>query len=208
MKYLLPVLLLLSLTPPLRAQTTSSATAPADPVRQALEAYVSASLAGDAPAMRARMDYHGPLETRLADATVQFQQALAHLRKAATQAFPNQDLSILIGDTPQEARRQIAAAKITVQGDNATVTAQTNQPAQPLHMVRVNGQWKISLIAPVKDWSHARIEQLCDELTHQADIYNALADEVATEKFHAPRQAAEILRQELLKPGTRPTTRP
>jgi hypothetical protein len=190
--------------PILRGQTTATAPSEAAAVRQALESFAFATINGDASAMRKLMDYHGPLQTQLADAMIQCAQAQAHLRKAAQKAFPGQDLTPLVWGTPDQVRGQLDAATIAVEGAAATVTYQGNS----LHMVRVDGQWKEAVAHALDDWSPNSVQEMQRSLNRQADIYNALADEVDVEKYHTPRQAAEILRQELLKPATQPTTRP
>jgi hypothetical protein len=205
MKHPFACLLVIGLfAPSLRAQTTTTAPSESAAIKQALESFAFATINGDASAMRAQMDYHGPLQIQLADAMIQCAQAQAHLRKAAQKAFPGQDLTPLVWGTPDQVRGQLDAATITIEGADATVTFQGNS----LHMVRVNGQWKEAVVHALDDWSPNNVHEMRRSLNHQADIYNALADEVATDKYHTPRQAAEILRQELLKPATRPATQP
>jgi hypothetical protein len=209
----IPLLALLHCLP-VHAQTSAPTTAAADSatvaaIRQTLEEYAVACVTGNEPAIRAHMDYHGPLETKFADAIVQFQMAQAHLRRAAATAFPGQDLTDLIWGTPEQARQQVKEVDISVHGNTAAVSLGKSQGPK---LIQVNGQWKIAIMAPLKGESDAEIQRIYRETTHQADIYNNLADEVTVDKYHTPRQAVEILRQELLKlpspPSTAPATRP
>ena len=143
------------------------------------------SLGADASIDRAGIIYHAvtPDEKKVAKAFAAVDLALAKLRAAAVARFDRD-----AGDRMVHALRDITAddveaAKVTVNGDKATLTGKGI--SEPLPMVQVEGAWKISMKEAIEQ-SRVTAEDLAVSCQMLVDATESTRKELAADKFANP----------------------
>ena len=109
--------------------------------------------------------------------------ALAHLRKALSQAFGARAQSML--DRPAEPLKE------QINGDAAIVTTPDGQ----VHLIKVLGQWRI----PIKEKKIDQIQERAAQLQVLAEAIEGIAQETESGEFDNVEEAARATQEELMR---------
>ena len=189
--------------------TSQATTAPAAPVvaktpQEALKKLVTALEQGDGPTIQGLLVMQNDQERRLADAMVEWSQAVARLKQAALKAWGPEGARPLIGDNdPSKALALIDAAEVQTQ-QTIAIISMAGRPAAFLQ--QVGGNWRVPLSAVTQDITPENIELRTQEIGHQAKLYNDTAGEIAAGKFKDAMGAAEGLRTRINSLTSQPST--
>ena len=121
-------------------------------------------------------------EKKVAKALASVDLALAKLRKTVTNRWDREAGDKMVHALRDVTADDIDAATETIEGDKATITGKGF--GQPLHMVKVNSVWKVS-IADMADAPEKveRVSDMCEELV---DAIERTEDEIAANKYANP----------------------
>jgi hypothetical protein len=106
--------------------------------------------------------------------------ALANLHKIATDKYGKETADAMIRSIDGTTADDINAAKITVTGDQAYVAFPNS--AHPTEMIRVNGEWKISVKALVQDLP-GNLRDFRKALTQIATAVNQTAAKISEGQY-------------------------
>ena len=179
--------------------------------RGALRALNQAIRTGDAAGMLALFLATTPSEQRMADADAQTAAALAHLRRAATQAFGEPGARLVMGNTPAgdaESAARIESADITINGDTATVTYRDERES-PFVLKRVNGHWRVPVSEFGKPLDQAALDQQLADLAAQRELVLEVTRNIELGKLTSAEQARDAWHSRMFEAATsQPATRP
>jgi hypothetical protein len=184
------------LTAPLLAQSVHPGTP-----KDALLAQDAAAQAGDLEA-DARFYYAADGHQRdLLKLIAQGDVALAKLQSAVAKQF-GKDLGLeVVHAAGTVVADDVKAATEKVDGDKATVTFKND--ATPLHMVKIDGEWKVSLPDMLGEATPPQLEKLGRKFTEFTAGIDKLTDLVAHNKFRSGRgvcDRVQDLHDRLFKP--------
>jgi hypothetical protein len=182
-------LLALLLTLPTLAATTAPSTDPSGP-RAALLLYDK--LVGPNDTDKALGLYHATTtrERALAQSLATVDGALANLHAQAEKKFDRATADDLVRTLDAVTPDDINAAKIEVTGDTAAVTFPTSQ--SPTTMIRVAGEWKISVKALVQNLK-SNPRTFRKSLAKVAAAANDIATKIQDGQFTTPEAAKKQL---------------
>ena len=146
---------------------------------------------------RAALFYHAKTddEKKVAKAFASVDLAMAKLRKAATARFDR-----TAGDAMVHALRDVTAEDIDnavekIDGDKATVSGK--RFSEPLPMVKVNGNWKISLADAMAESAGADdLVQICEDLV---DAIELVEQEIQADKYVNPSLLERAVKRHVRK---------
>jgi hypothetical protein len=164
-----------------------------------------ATQAGDSAAIRNLFHYDSPLEQKLVEAIAEHVEARTKIRNAAVKAFGQEVADQIASNTIDEDR--IRTAEVKVEGDKATVRI-PNDP-QILSLVKVDGQWKMSVSPMTKGRSKDEVEQQLEQMKILAGIVRETAGELEQGKYTTPQQLDDAIRGKrarAMAPKPSPTT--
>ena len=175
----IPLLLALLLLPTTLPAQSDTAKSPKD----ALLGQDAAARAGD-PDADAKFYYAADDHQRdLLKLIARGDVALAGLQSAVTNAF-GKDLALqVVHAAGTVVTDDVKAATEKVDGDKATVTFKND--ATPLHMVRIDGDWKVSLPDMLGEATPPQLEKLAGKFTEFTAEIDKLTDLVAHKKFRS-----------------------
>jgi hypothetical protein len=179
----------------------SLASAADDSPKGALLAQDAAAQAGDVQADLGCYEAKGEGQQKLAQAIAQGDIALAKLQAAVTKQFGRELGTAVIHAAGTEDAKDIDGAKQKVEGDQATVTFKDNSP--PLHMVKVDGKWKISVADMIGEATDQQIEKLDRAIAEFTAEVKRITDLVEKQKFRSGegvRDRVQDLHDRLFKP--------
>jgi hypothetical protein len=121
-------------------------------------------------------------EKKVAKALASVDLALAKLRKTVTNRWDRDAGDKMVHALRDVTADDIDAATEAIEGDKATISGKGF--GQPLHMVKVDSAWKVS-IADMADAPEKveRVTEMCEELV---DAIDRTEDEIAANKYANP----------------------
>jgi hypothetical protein len=131
-------------------------------------------------------------ERVLAAVLAKLDGAVANLRKHAADRFGQDAADAMIRAIDATTADDINQAKITVNGDTATVLFP--HATSPSTMVRVNGEWKLSLKPWFKDL-HSSPKDLRKALARVATSANEVAGKIEQGQYAKPEEATRTLQE-------------
>jgi hypothetical protein len=149
-------------------------------------------LVGPNEADKALPLYHATTtrERALARALAKCDGALANLRKQATAKFGSDVAEAMLQSVDATTATDINAAQIRVVGDTAYVTFPG--AARPTTMVRVDGEWKLSVKAMAQDVK-SNLRDFRKALGRLATTANQMADKIQQGQFAASGEPSKQL---------------
>lgn len=123
--------------------------------------------------------------------------ACGHLEDAVVQKFGRPTADQVIHILGAKVGSDIDAAREKIDGAKAVV--QWKGDAEGLHMVRIDGAWKVDVAAEMKDKSDEGVAQYAEFLKHLAVSADRLADQVASGKLATAKALTEACKQEQQK---------
>jgi hypothetical protein len=127
--------------------------------------------------------------------------ALAKLQSAVAKQFGKELALEVVHAAGTVVSDDVKAATEKVDGDKATVTFKND--ATPLHMVKIDGAWKVSLPDMLGEATPPQLEKLAEKFTAFTTEINHLTDLVTHEKFRSGqgvRDRVQDLHDRLFKP--------
>jgi hypothetical protein len=190
------------------ATKPTPATAPAgDPSGPRAALLMYDKLVGPNDADKAIGLYHAPAtrDRALAEVLAKCDGALAHLRQRAAAKFGAETADAMVRSVDGTTADDINRAKIEVAGDTASVLFP--QAKTPATMVRVNGEWKLSVRHMLNNFRSTKPRDLRKSLARLADGINAVADKIHQGQYATAKDASAELkkRYETAFPTTAPT---
>ena len=123
-------------------------------------------------------------EKKLADAIADADVALARLQKAVEQKFGKALASEVVHAAGAQDVADIDAATEKVDGDKATIEWKRKE-SQPITMVNVNGNWKISLSDMLKGLEPKEVDELTDAMRQMSQQIGFIAERVEQGKYRS-----------------------
>ncbi len=198
MRYALFISFLLIPTTALPAQSVESKSPKAALLAQDAAAQAG-DLEADAKFYYAADDHQRDLLKLIAKGDV----ALARLQSAVAKQF-GKDISLeVVHAAGTVVTDDVKAAGEKVDGDKATVTFKND--ATPLHMLKIDGDWKVSLPDMLGEATPPQLEKLGQKFTEFTTEIDKLTDLVAKGKFRSGqgvRDRVQALHDRLFKPAT------
>jgi hypothetical protein len=130
-------------------------------------------------------------EAALAAVLAKCDGALANLHKKATDKFGHEVADKLLHEVDATVADDINAAKIAVKGDKAEVTFP--EATSPVTMVRVNGEWKISVKALAQGIDDLR--KFRKAFKQLAKLANEVADKIGEGQYGNSDEASKKLEE-------------
>lgn len=128
-------------------------------------------------------------EAALAEVLAKCDGALANLHKKATDKFGHTIADKLLHDVDATVTEDINAAKVEVKGDKAEVTFP--DASSPVTMVRINGEWKISVKSLAQGIEDPR--KFRKAFTQLAKLVNDVAEKIGGGQLGNPDDASKKL---------------
>jgi hypothetical protein len=196
---------------PTTAPTTQAQADPTTP-KGTLTLLNRATAVGDTASVRKLMHVATTQESRVADALVNRTAAFAKFRDAAVKSFGADAASKLTGDQAETdaAEQAIQHADVTIDKDKATV----QMDGQPVNLVKVDGNWQLSLAGLTAGLSPADVDKMLDQMSLFVSIMSQTTDELAKGKYKSPDEVNDAMRARLAtammqaQPTTQPTSAP
>jgi hypothetical protein len=123
-------------------------------------------------------------EKKLADAIADGDVALARLEKAVTDKFGKEAAANVVHAASSMNLEDIDKAKEKIDGDKATIEW-TGKKAPSLHLVKVDGQWKIPMSEIVGSLDDKESEELAKKFKEVAEQLTQTADTVEKDKYRS-----------------------
>src|SRR3954470_7332385 len=185
------LIFILSLSPLARA-----AAADIDPTspKGAMKSFYDAMEAGDASAVRALFYAANDAEKDLADAYTAQLTAAKALGEAAKSKYGATGDALSKGMPVRDEVARLSTAEVTIDGDNAALKF-PGQP-KPLHMVKSEGRWRIS----IADFAGATPNEIAGQtavIKEMAGVFTSVAADIAADKFPTAPDAQRALQQKL-----------
>ena len=177
----------------LSAGIAVAAVDPAGPAG-AMKQFYEAMEANDAARVRTSFYTATAQETALADAYADQLTAARTLGEALKQKYGATGDALSKGIPLREEIAALDKAEVKVDGDKATLKLPDQQ--RPLHLVKVNGSWRIA-IADYAGATPANIAVQTKVLSEMAGIFDSVAADVTAGKFPGAAEAQRALQQKL-----------
>jgi hypothetical protein len=129
-------------------------------------------------------------ERALAAVLAKCDGALANLRKQATDKFGHDAADAMLRSVDATTTDDINTAKITVAGDTAAVLFPN--AARPTTMVKINGEWRISVKSLLQDLK-INPKTFRQSLTKVATAANQVATKIQEGQYTTPEDASKHL---------------
>jgi hypothetical protein len=123
-------------------------------------------------------------EKKLAEAIVDGDVALARLEKAVTDKFGKEAAANVVHAASSMNLEDIEKAKEKTDGDKATVEWE-GKKAPSLHLVKVDGQWKIPMSEIVGSLDDKQSDELAKKFHEIAEQLTQTADTVEKDKYRS-----------------------
>lgn len=166
---------------------------PASP-KGAMKSFYDAMEAGDANAVRALFFAANDAEKSLADAYTAQLTAAKTLGEAAKNKYGATGDALSKGMPVRDEIARLNTAEVTIDGDNAALKFPGQ--AKPLHMVRSEGRWRIS----VADFAGATPDNIAGQtavINEMAGVFASVAADITADKFPTAPDAQRALQQKL-----------
>ena len=177
------------------------ATQPADATtpKGALKSFAIATRTGNRDNLRASFHATNETEQKLADLTAEVAAAVVRLRDAAVAKFGDAGAAKFNGNIPDDSHLgRIDAGKEQVQDDDATVVVQgADGKPQSMYLVRVDGQWKISVARGLANMSAEKLQSQLAALTMTSKILDEVATEIGKGEHKSADDAAGALKSKV-----------
>jgi len=162
---------------------TAAGTSRADSPRQALLAQDAAARSGNVDADLEFYQAKGDKQEKLAQAIARGDVALAKLQDAVAKRFGPELATAVIHAAGTEDAHDIEAAEEKIESDQATVEFKDH--STPVHMVRVDGKWKVSLSDMLGEATDLQVDQLTKNITDFTIEVGRLTSLVDNQKFRS-----------------------
>jgi hypothetical protein len=172
-----------------------------------------ATAAGDSATVRKLMQVATTQESRVAEALLSRTDAFSKFRQAAVKAFGADGAAKLTGNENDAAAadQAIAKADVTVDHDKAVV----QMDGQAVNLVKVDGDWKLSLAGLTAGLAPADVDRMLDQMQVFVAVMSQTTDEVSQGKYKSPDEVNDAIRAKLAtammqkeQAATQPTTAP
>ena len=167
----------------LGATARAADTEEGDSPKQVLVAQDAAARAGRVQEDRDIYQAQSEQQRKLADAFAAADVALSKLQMAVEKQFGQEMASAVAHAAGTEDVHDIQSATETIDGDHATIEFKDHSTT--LHMVKVDGKWKISLTDMLKEADPGEIEQLTLNVAKLTDQIKQVADRVEQHKYRS-----------------------
>jgi hypothetical protein len=161
----------------------SSSTTQPDELKQAVLGQDAAAKSGDVEQDLSFYHADGEQQQKLARAMAQSDVALAKLEKAVKERFGADLASAVVEAAGSETVAKLESVSAKIDGDHATLELFDRATFVP--MVRVDGKWKISLVAWIKDYKAGDVDHLIDAMSQFATELDHLTKLVTADKFRS-----------------------
>lgn len=167
--------------------------------KAALKSFAVATRAGNRDSLRASFHATTETEAKLADLTADVATAVVRLRDAAVEKFGEAGAKQFNGSIPDDSHLgRIDAAKEQVENEAATVVVQgPDGKSQPMYLVKVDGQWKISVARGLAAMSADKVEGQISALTMTSRILDEVAVEIGKGAYKSADEAAGALKNKV-----------
>ena len=181
------------------AAPTTQPVADATTPKAALKSFAIATRTGDRDSLRASFHATNETERRIADLTADVASAVVRLRDAAVAKFGDAGAKEFNGSIPDDSHLgRIDSGKEQVANDNATVVVQgPDGKPQPMYLVRVDGQWKISVSRGLANMSAEKVDSQLAALTMTSSILTEVATEIGNGEYKSADEAAGALKSKV-----------
>ena len=165
----------------------------------ALKSFAVATRSGNRDQLRAAFHAATPEEAKMADLTAEVASTVVRLRDAAVAKFGEAGAKHFNGNIPDESHLgRIDAATEQVDSDNATVLVQgADGKPQPMYLVRVDGQWKISMTKGLGATKPDQMESKLSALTMTSKILSEVASGIEAGEYKSADEAAGAVKQKV-----------
>jgi hypothetical protein len=189
---------------PTTAPTTQQLT-PADSTtpKGTLTLFNRATQSGDPSSVKDLFNATTPQEKKLAEMLIERASVFAKFRQAAVKAFGEDAATQLTGTSEADAtesEQRISQADVKIDKDNATVLMKTPpgepQP-EPVKLVRVDGQWKLSISNLVEGMQPAEVEEHLQEMKLLSGVVTETTDEVGQGRYKSANEVNDAMRSKL-----------
>ena len=135
----------------------------------------------------------------MADLTAEVASTVVRLRDAAVAKFGEAGAKQFNGNIPDESHLgRIDAATEQVDSDNATVVVQgADGKPQSMFLVRVDGQWKISVTKGLGATKPDQMESKLSTLTMTSKILSEVASGIESGEYKSADEAAGAVKQKV-----------
>lgn len=129
-------------------------------------------------------------ESALAGLLVQSIDVNLKFKNAVAKAYGDGVAEMFVGGAADAdaAEKRISAAKVTIDGQAATI--QPDENSEPVKLIQVDGIWKLSMAAI----GSGEISQTVKELKLRLDVLSAISDDVNAGKFKSPQEMSDAIR--------------
>ena len=166
-----------------RAESAATPADKSDSPKQALVAQDAAARAGNVDEDMSFYLTDGEEQKKLAHTIAEGDVALSKLRDAVENKFGKDLATAVVHSAGTEDIADINSAIEKVEGDNATLEWKNH--ADPLHMTKVDGKWKISLPAMLKGADSAALQRLDASIREMTGELLKIAALVSHNKFRS-----------------------
>jgi hypothetical protein len=181
------------------AAPTTQPVADASTPKAALKSFAAATRTGNRDSLRASFHATTETESKLADLTADVAAAVVRLRDAAVAKFGEAGAEQFNGSIPDDSHLgRIDAAKERLEDDAATVVVEgPDGKPQPMYLVRVDGQWKISVARGLAAMPADKVESQLSALTITSKILDEVAVEITRGQYKSADEAAGALKNKV-----------
>ena len=208
--------------------------------KAAVKTYVSAEIKGDGKAIRDVLLAKTPTEQRMAGGIADLAVAIADLDRAMITKFGAAQTEPVMGDKDavlSDVMAKLDKATQTVHGDTATVTSQPDptppgaagatgatagatgddsgpSPQDTMTLMKVDGQWKVSVADMAKGSSDENVQKTLASVDAAVAGYRSVLSDLNAGKLASPDDVGKALKAKLMTPmgggtpGTAPQTAP
>jgi hypothetical protein len=154
-----------------------------DSPKHALLAQDAAARAGDVQADRQFYEAKGERQQKLAEEIAKGDVALAKLQEAVAKQFGSELGTAVVHAAGTEDAKDIEAAAEKIESEQATIEFKDH--STPLHMVKVEGNWKISLTDMLGEATGPEIDQLTKNIAEFTGGIGRLTGLVEHQRFRS-----------------------
>lgn len=177
-------------------QPASDASTP----KAALKSFAIATRTGNRESLRAAFHAATPTEEKLADLTAEVAAAVVRLRDAAVAKFGEAGAKEFNGNIPGDSHlARIDDGREQIEADNATVVVQgADGKPQAMYLVRVDGQWKISVSRGLAGMGADKVESQLAALSMTSKILGEVITEITNGQYKSAEAAAGGLKNKVV----------
>lgn len=181
------------------AAPTTQPVADATTPKAALRSFAIATRTGDRDSLRASFHATNETEQKVADLTADVAAAVVRLRDAAVAKFGDAGAKKFNGNIPDDSHLgRIDAGNEQVRDDDATVVVQgADGKPQSMYLVRVDGQWKISVARGLANMSAEKVNAQLAALTMTSKILDEVATEIGKGEYKSADEAEGALKSKV-----------